>query len=223
MNIQRFSVFGSDNVGVYIFTNDKYTIIPTNLDKQTKSLIQENLNTELIETTVADSFLIGIFVTGNNGTILLPRIAKEEEIKGIKNVAKDVNLEVLDVRATALGNIILTNDKGAMVYPELSDAEVKSIQKALNVEEIKKGSIAQVIIVGSVGVVTSNGGLVHIETPESELKSLSALFKVNLEVGTVNFGNAFVRSGMIANRHGVLVGSSTTGPEILRIQRAFSE
>ncbi|MEM4096723.1 MAG: translation initiation factor IF-6, partial [Metallosphaera sp.] len=97
------------------------------------------------------------------------------------------------------------------------------IQKALNVEEIKKGSIAQVIIVGSVGVVTSNGGLVHIETPESELKSLSALFKVNLEVGTVNFGNAFVRSGMIANRHGVLVGSSTTGPEILRIQRAFSE
>ncbi|MEM3317031.1 MAG: translation initiation factor IF-6, partial [Metallosphaera sp.] len=200
MNIQRFSVFGSDNVGVYIFTNDKYTIIPTNLDKQTKSLIQENLNTELIETTVADSFLIGIFVTGNNGTILLPRIAKEEEIKGIKNVAKDVNLEVLDVRATALGNIILTNDKGAMVYPELSDAEVKSIQKALNVEEIKKGSIAQVIIVGSVGVVTSNGGLVHIETPESELKSLSALFKVNLEVGTVNFGNAFVRSGMIANR-----------------------
>ncbi|MEM0168971.1 MAG: translation initiation factor IF-6, partial [Metallosphaera sp.] len=94
MNIQRFSVFGSDNVGVYIFTNDKYTIIPTNLDKQTKSLIQENLNTELIETTVADSFLIGIFVTGNNGTILLPRIAKEEEIKGIKNVAKDVNLEV---------------------------------------------------------------------------------------------------------------------------------
>ncbi|MEM4075830.1 MAG: translation initiation factor IF-6 [Metallosphaera sp.] len=223
MNIQRFSVFGSDNIGVYIFTNDKYTIIPTNLDKQTKSLIQENLNTELIETTVADSFLIGIFVTGNNGTILLPRIAKEEEIKGIKNVAKDVNLEVLDVRATALGNIILTNDKGAMVYPELSDAEVKSIQKALNVEEIKKGSIAQVIIVGSVGVVTSNGGLVHIETPESELKSLSALFKVNLEVGTVNFGNAFVRSGMIANRHGVLVGSSTTGPEILRIQRAFSE
>ncbi|MEM4096940.1 MAG: translation initiation factor IF-6, partial [Metallosphaera sp.] len=155
MNIQRFSVFGSDNVGVYIFTNDKYTIIPTNLDKQTKSLIQENLNTELIETTVADSFLIGIFVTGNNGTILLPRIAKEEEIKGIKNVAKDVNLEVLDVRATALGNIILTNDKGAMVYPELSDAEVKSIQKALNVEEIKKGSIAQVIIVGSVGVLTS--------------------------------------------------------------------
>ncbi|ABP95783.1 MULTISPECIES: translation initiation factor IF-6 [Metallosphaera] len=223
MNLQRFSIFGSDNIGVYIFTNDKYTIIPTNLDKQSKSIIQENLNTELIETTVADSFLTGIFVAGNNETILLPRIVRDVEINAIKSVAKDVNIEVVDVRATALGNVILANDNAALVYPEFSDAEMNIIGKALNVKEIRKGTIAQVLVVGSAGVVTSKGGLLHVEATEEEVKSLSSFFKVNLDVGTVNFGSAFIRSGMVANSHGILVGSSTTGPEILRIQRAFSD
>ena len=223
MNLQRFSIFGSDNIGVYIFTNDKYTIIPTNLDKQSKSIIQENLNTELIETTVADSFLTGIFVAGNNETILLPRIVRDVEINAIKSVAKDVNIEVVDVRATALGNVILANDNAALVYPEFSDAEMNIIGKALNVKEIRKGTIAQVLVVGSAGVVTSKGGLLHVEATEEEVNSLSSFFKVNLDVGTVNFGSAFIRSGMVANSHGILVGSSTTGPEILRIQRAFSD
>ncbi len=97
------------------------------------------------------------------------------------------------------------------------------IGKALNVKEIRKGTIAQVLVVGSAGVVTSKGGLLHVEATEEEVKSLSSFFKVNLDVGTVNFGSAFIRSGMVANSHGILVGSSTTGPEILRIQRAFSD
>ncbi|QKQ99276.1 translation initiation factor IF-6 [Metallosphaera tengchongensis] len=223
MNIQRFSVFGTDNIGVYIFTNDKYTIIPKNLDKGSKEIIQDNLKTELIETSIADSYLIGVFVAGNNHSILLPRIAKESEIKVIKEAAKDINVEIVDVRATALGNVILTNDRSALLYPEFSDAEANTIKKALGVEEVKKGTVAQVIVVGSVGVLTTKGGLVHIEAREDELKLLSSFFKTNLEVGTINFGSAFIRSGMIANSYGALVGTSTTGPEILRIQRAFSE
>ncbi|AWS00050.1 translation initiation factor IF-6 [Metallosphaera hakonensis] len=223
MNLQRFSIFSSDNIGVYIFTNNKYTIIPPNLDNQSKSILQENLKTELIETTVADSFLNGVFIAGNNQSILLPRIVREGELRKIKEQAKDITVEIVDVRATALGNIILANDRGALVYPEFSDAEMSAIGKALGVKEIRKGTIAQVMVVGSAGVITSKGGLVHVEASEEELKTLSSLFGVNLEVGTVNFGSAFVRSGMVVNDNGILVGSSTTGPEILRIQRAFSD
>jgi len=223
MNIQRMSVFGTDNIGVYIFSNNKYTLVPRNLDKQAKEIIKENLNTKIIEFTIADSFLIGIFLAGNNNCIIMPRIAKEEEFRLIKEVAKDVRVEKVDVRATALGNVILANDKAALVYPEFSDAEVKILKEVLEVEEIKKGTIAQVIVVGSAGVVTSKGGLVHIDATESEVKELGQLFGTKIEVGTVNFGNALVRSGMVANDNGVLVGTSTTGPEILRMQRAFGE
>jgi len=40
-------------------------------------------------------------------------------------------------------------------------------------------------------------------------------------VGTVNRGNIFVRSGIVANSKGALVGYETTGPELLRIQSAL--
>ncbi|MCQ4349719.1 MAG: translation initiation factor IF-6, partial [Sulfolobales archaeon] len=51
---------------------------------------------------------------------------------------------------------------------------------------------------------------------------LEKLFKTKIEIGTVNFGNAYVKTGLVVNRNGILVGSETTGPEILRIQQAFS-
>ncbi|MBW9140983.1 MAG: translation initiation factor IF-6 [Candidatus Aramenus sp.] len=223
MNIQRISVFGTDNIGVYIFTNNKYTFVPKNIDNSTKEAIVNNLNTEIIETSIANSFLLGIFMNGNSNAILLPKIAKDEEIKEIKERAKDVRVEVLQLRATALGNIILANDRGALVYPELTDAEIKEIKEALQVDEIRRGTVANVITVGSVGVVTTKGGLVHIDATDEEVNELSKLFKVKIEVGTVNFGSAFIRSGLIANYKGVLVGTSTTGPEILRIQRAFGD
>ncbi len=223
MNIQRLSVFGTDNIGVYIYSNDKYTFIPKNLDKNTKDTIVENLGTELIETSVSNSFLLGIFINGNNNTIILPKITKENEIKEIREQAKDTRVEVLNLKATALGNVILANDHAALIYPEFSDAEVKEIREALQVEEAKRGTIANIITVGSVGVVTKKGGIVHIDSTDDEIKDLSNFFKAKMDVGTVNFGSAFIRSGMIANYKGVLVGSSTTGPEILRIQRALGD
>ena len=223
MIIDKLTVFGTDNIGIYLFTNDKYTIVPRNIDNETINKIQEILKTEIIQVTVAKSFLIGIFVSGNNDVILLPKNTEEDEIKKIKEIAKDVRVEILDIKPTALGNIILTNSYGALVYPELTNVEFKEIKEALGIDNIEKGTIANIITVGSVGVVTDKAGLIHIDTTEDEIQKLSNLFKVKIDTGTVNFGSAFVRSGLVANRNGVLVGASTTGPEILRIQRAFSD
>lgn len=223
MIIDKLTIFGTDNIGIYIFTNDKYTIVPKNLDIGTIQKIQETFKTEIIQATIAKSFLIGIFVAGNNNVILLPRNVDDEEVKKIKDIARDVRVEILDIRPTALGNIILTNSYGALIYPELSSIEFKKIKESLQIDNIEKGSIANIITVGSVGVITDKAGLVHIDTTEEELGKLSKLFRVKIDTGTVNFGSAFIHSGLIANRNGVLVGSATTGPEILRIQRAFSD
>jgi len=223
MIIDKLTVFGTDNIGIYLFTNDKYTIVPKNIDNDTINKIQEILKTEIIQVTVAKSFLIGILVSGNNEVILLPKNTEEDEIKKIKEIAKDVRMEVLDIKPTALGNIILANSYGALVYPELTNVEFKKIKEALGIDNIEKGTIANIITVGSVGVITNKAGLIHIDTTEEEIQRLSNLFRVKIDAGTVNFGSAFVHSGLVANDNGVLVGASTTGPEILRIQRAFSD
>ncbi|EZQ06905.1 MULTISPECIES: translation initiation factor IF-6 [Acidianus] len=222
MNVQRISIFGTDNIGVYMFSNDKYSFIPPGLDKDVKEAIQENLKTEIIETTVSDSFLLGVLICGNNDSILLPRSVRDDEVSKIKMIAKDSRIQVIDIKATALGNTILTNDNGALIYPDFSEVELKKIKEALNMDNVIKGRIAHVSVVGSVGVVTKKGGVVHIDATEEEIKSLENLFKVKIDIGTVNFGSAFIRSGLVANSNGVLIGSSTTGPEILRIQNALS-
>ncbi|ARM76474.1 translation initiation factor IF-6 [Acidianus manzaensis] len=223
MNLQRLSIFGTDNIGVYLFSNDKYTLVPKNLDTEAKKIIKENLETEIIETTIADSYLIGVFVSGNNNVILLPKNIREDELKTIKEAAKDIRVEVLNLNITALGNTILCNDYAALLYPEFSDYEMKEIKKVLEIDSIKKGRIANVSVVGSVGMITDKGGIVHIDATDDEVAELSNFFKVKIDIGTVNFGSAFIRSGLIANYKGVLVGSSTTGPEILRIQKALGD
>ena len=223
MNIEKLSIFGTDNIGVYIFTNDKYTILPKIDDKEVIEKIQEVLKTEVIQTTVAKSVLVGILVSGNNDVILLPRTVTDDEYQTIKEQAKDVRVEIVDIKHTALGNIILTNTHAALLYKELSDAEAEKIKKVLGLENVKKGSIANIITVGSVAVITDKAGLVHVDVTDEELNQLSEFFKVKLDTGTVNFGSVFIRSGLVANKNGVLVGSSTTGPEILRIQRAFND
>ncbi len=223
MNIKRVSIFGTDNIGVYIFTNNKYTIVPKGVEKEVKDAISEILNTEIIEAEISRSFIIGIYITGNDNGILLPKTTTTDELKILKENLKDCRIEVLNSRVTALGNTILTNNNGAVIYPEFTNAEEKIIKETLGVDEIKKTRIAQMITVGSVGVVTNKGGLVHINASEEELKELEKLFKVKIDIGTVNFGSVFIRSGLIANDKGALVGSSTTGPEILRIQKALGE
>jgi len=223
MNLDKLSIFGTDNIGIYVFTNDKYTILPKIDDRLVLDKIQEVLKTELIETTVAKSVLVGILVSGNNDVIILPKTITDDEYQSIKQQAKDVRVEILDIKPTALGNIILMNSHAALLYKELTDVEVEKIRKVIQVEAVKRGSIANIITVGSVGVVTDKAGLVHVDVTEEELTELSEFFKVKLDTGTVNFGSVFIRSGLIANKNGVLVGSSTTGPEILRIQRAFND
>jgi translation initiation factor 6 len=223
MIVDKLSIFGTDNIGVFIFTNDKYTIMPKIDDKEVIEKIQEVLKTEIIQTTVARSILVGVLVSGNNDTILVPKTILDDELKIIKEAAKDVRVEVVNIKPTALGNIILCNTNAALVYPELTDIELERIKKSLGLEKVKRGTIANILTVGSVAVITNKAGLVHVDVTEEELNELSEFFKVKLDTGTVNFGSAFIRSGLVANSNGVLVGSSTTGPEILRIQRAFSD
>jgi translation initiation factor 6 len=221
MIINKLNIFGNDNIGVYIFSNDKYTLIPRGLDTKTKEIISETLKTELVEAEVARSPLLGVFINGNNDIILVPKIVTNDELINLKENLKDVRVEILDVRATALGNVILMNNYGALLYPEFTEVEISKISQILGLQNIRKGGIANIITVGAVGVITNKGGVVHIDASEEELKNLEKLFNVKLDVSTVNFGSVFLRSGLVANSNGALVGSSTTGPEILRIQKAL--
>lgn len=219
MTIQRVSLFGTDVIGVFAFANDKIGLVPIGTPRSFKELMASVLKVEVYETEVAKSSLIGVMIAGNNNGILLPKTIEVRELSFFKSLG--INIEVLPSRSIALGNVILANDKGALVAPDIEENLISVVEDVLGVEEVMRGTISKMITVGSVGVVTNKGGIVHADTGEEELKTLSDLFRVKIVAGTVNFGTIYLRSGIIANTKGALIGNSTTGPEIVRIQEAL--
>jgi len=53
------------------------------------------------------------------------------------------------------------------------------------------------------------------------MKMFANVLGVKLEHATINNGVPFVESGILANNKAVVVGSMTTGPEIMMLTRAF--
>ena len=147
-----------------------------------------------------------------------------KELTKIKNFLNendlDMNIEIIKSKNTALGNLILTNDKGALISTELKEFK-KDIEDVLNVE-VEVGTIAELPTVGSNAEVTNKGCLAHPLVDDDELEFLKGLFKVEyIGKGTANKGTTSVGDCIIANSKGAIVGGDTTGPELLMIEDAL--
>ena len=221
MPTSRVSFNGNIYIGAFIFTNDKLTFTPHDTPSKLLNIIKEVLKTKVLQIKIMDSSIVGILMAGNNKGIILPYLVKDEELEILrKSIGDELNIGVLPSKKTAVGNIILANDKAALVHPELDKKTLKFIEDVLDVP-VEQGTIAGIPTVGSVAVVTNKGMLVHPETSAEELKFLEELFKVRVDVGTVNFGVSFIKTGIVVNSYGALVGERTTGPEIMRIEQVF--
>ncbi len=221
MAISLLDIRGSPNIGIYTLTTDLYTVLPIEVSEAKKEKIKKFLNTETIHTSIGDSTLLGVLSRANSNGILVPYYAHDEEIEQIKK-AVDVNVVKIDCNKTALGNLVLANDRGAVVDPELTEEKrvVKQIEDALGVE-VAQGTIVGLPYVGSLAVATNKGVLTHPMLREDEKKLLEDVLKVPLDVGTVNRGVPFVASGLMANSFGVLAGFITTGPEIVMLSQSL--
>ena len=145
--------------------------------------------------------------------MILPNSVRNEELERIKNVFQG-NITIMETRKTAFGNLVLTNDKGAVVDPRFKPDEIKQISDTLGVEAVPT-EIAALPYVGSLATATNKGVLAHPLLTEEEKKTLESIFKVPVDVGTVNCGIPYVGTGLIANSNAAVAGSMTTGPECL--------
>jgi translation initiation factor 6 len=213
------SLFGTASIGVYLLATEKMLIIPKFVSIKKAERMAEWLKVKLIHTNIGGSVLIGALACANSNGILLPHFVKDEEIEAIKSVF-DGNITVMDTKKTAYGNMILANDHGAIVDPRLKQSEIREISDTLGVEAVP-GEIAQLPYVGSLAVATNKGVLAHPLLKDSERKLLEEVLKVPVDVGTVNCGIPYVRTGLICNSHAAVAGSLTTGPEMFIIGHAL--
>jgi translation initiation factor 6 len=213
------SIVGSASIGVYSLTNDRLVVIPTMVPLKKAEKTAEWLKVKLVYTSIGGSVLAGALACANSNGILLPNSVREEELVVIKE-AFEGNMTVMETKKTAYGNLVLANDNGAVVDPRFKENEIDQIAEALGVEAVP-GEIAGLPYVGSLAVATNKGVLAHPLLKEEERKILEDVFKVPVDVGTINCGIPYVGTGLVGNIHAAVAGSMTTGPEMFIIGNAL--
>jgi translation initiation factor 6 len=216
--IRRANLNGNPNLGVAICSTEKIAIVPSYLREIQEHLIEETLGVNVIKTPISGSNLAGALAVGNSNGFLVSPYTLDNEIEAIKEF--DIEVERIPDKFTAVGNIILANDFGAIINPLLSDESIEVIRDVLDVD-VERGNIANFKIAGSVAVATNKGVLVHPSATEDELAFIESIMKTPADIGTVNKGVKLVGACTVANSNGVIVGLETTGPELARIEEAL--
>jgi translation initiation factor 6 len=223
MRILQTDFQGDHNVGLFGRANNSICLLSNFVSEKNLKKIEDVLKVQIINTTLANTDFIGMLCGMNSNGIVLPNIVNSDELKKFHSITKKfgMNLLILKTKYTAIGNLVLCNDNGAVVSKYFSKKDKKKIEDCLDVE-VEHASVAGMNTVGSCGVATNSGCLLHRDATEDEIKIVQSMLKVNTDIGTANFGSPFVGCCIIANAKGVIVGQSTTGPEANRILEALN-
>ncbi len=219
LGIFKYDVYRNPNVGIYAKCNDKFVFIPNGFASTKAKNLAEFLKTDYVFTSVANTRLLGPMMVVNNNGLLLPHNCHEEEISHLKK-STGLNVDILDTKHTALGNLICANDKGAVMSPLIPTEYVKKVENVLRVEVIRK-RVAGYHQTGAMTVANSKGGVIHPSTEEEDIKTISHVLGVELEPATINGGSPYLSSGMLVNNNSTVVGGLTNGPELVMLTKAF--
>lgn len=215
---------GVSTIGVHSLATEDYGLFPLSVDNATLDKMKNVLDIPATKLNISNSSLIGSLCVGNSNGLLVPNIVTSKEVALIKDFLKenslDVNLEKLKAKNTAFGNLILTNNKGCIISEELRNFR-KTIEDVLGVDS-GVGNYANLPTVGSNGIATDKGCLVHPLADELELEWIQDILKVDyVGRGTANRGVTSVGACIIANSKGAVIGGDTSGPELLKIEEAL--
>ena len=220
MDIIKYDIYRNPNIGIYTKTNNHFVFVPKGFTQTKTESLAKHLQTDYLITSIANTRLLGILMVLNNHGILLPKTCSQEEIKNLKK-GTDLNIKILDAKHNALGNLICANDKGGIISPLIDKEHLREIEDVLDIEVLQK-KIAGYNQVGAIMTATNQGGVIHPEADEKDISVFSNILGINIEPATINGGIPYLSSGILANSNAVVVGTLTSGPEIMMLTRAFT-
>ena len=212
----RAAFFGSSAIGVFARATDDCVLLRRDVEDDLREELESELEVPAIPTTIGGSSTVGALCVGNENGLLVSSRITDAERETIADVT-DLPITELPGRINAAGNVVLVNDNGAYVHPDLPREAVRAVKDGLDVP-VERGELAGLRTVGTAAVATAEGVLCHPKTTDGELDFLEELLDVYADIGTINYGGPLVGSGLVANEAGYVVGQDTTGPELGRIE-----
>jgi translation initiation factor 6 len=119
-----------------------------------------------------------------------------------------------------LGNVVLANDLGAVVHPECSDEIISAVSDEMRVKPVF-GKLGSLPFVGALAVATNRGAMLSPNTLTEEQAVVKSALHVEAAFSSTNGGVPFVKSGILANSKGAVVGPLTRGGELMQISRTL--
>jgi len=220
MTILKYQLYGKNAIGAYLSVNNLYGLYPSTLMDFAIKKIKSTFEVPMFPLSVNNSNLIGIYTASNKYGIIVPHLIRDDELENLKLHTKQVtpsyNIGEFKSLDNAFGNLVLCNDKGAIISTLLKGFR-KEIEDVLNVETVVF-EFANNYLPGSIGVCNNNGCLVHPLTSDPEIKQISEILKVEeVDVSTVNRGIPYLSSGAVVNDNDSVFGQACTGPEMMRL------
>jgi translation initiation factor 6 len=219
MGLHLIDIYRSPNIGVFMKGNDRYLLVPKGLAQTKTDKFCASLQVTAVPASIGESRLLGALAAMNSNGILVSRMAEDGEISEI-GAATGMNVSRLDSKMTAVGNLVVANDRCALVSPVLDARAISQVRDVMGTE-VERTPIGEYHQVGSFVVATNKGAAVYPGLDESEVARISSALGVEAYPTSVNRGVPFVASGLIANSKNAVAGTQTTGPELVFITRAL--
>jgi translation initiation factor 6 len=215
--ILKSQIFGGSLIGIYLVANNTYVLYPSLLLNSLIKRFESVFNQPLYPITINNSNLLGVYTRSNKYGIVVPTIIREDEYNTLKGFLKDTaEVGIINSLDNAFGNLIVCNDKAAIISPLLRGFE-KKIEDVLNVEVVVF-NFANNNLPGSISLVNNVGCVVHPLATDEEIEQITSILKVEeTDVSTINRGIPYLSSGAIVNDHHGIFGEHCTGPEMMRI------
>ena len=223
MVLFKDNIYGGPNIGTYTVLTNKFFMYPPKASPSLlKSVAEINPKIEMFEAMVNNSTVLGVYIAANSNGMIIPHLVKDTELAVLKkNLPKSYMITELDMEDNTYGNLILCNDKGAIVSPLLMDSK-EIIEQTLKVP-VKIFHFASSKLPGSCGLANNQGVVIHPMSTEKEAEMIAQTLQVaHVDVSTINCGNPFLRGGAVVNDTVGIFGRSTTGPEMVRISEVLN-
>ena len=214
MKLKKADLNNSPYLGIYSYTNDDFCLVPNTIDEKEQKILEEMLDTKIINTTVNQSSLLGVYLVGlGNKLIVNEDSIRSSELEFLEKEGFNIKL-IKDYNA--LGNLISVNKNYGFASTLLSEETVKEISKFLNIE-IERRNCAGIDLPGSSIYVNDNLFLVNPNVSDDDFEYMLNKFKVPGVATTINYGGSFVGNDVIGNKNALLVGSSTSNIELMAV------
>ena len=219
MGLHLIDIYRSPNIGIFLKTNDRFLLVPKGMAQTKSAKLCENLGVDAVPASIGESRLLGALASMNNNGVLVSRLAEDYEVSELK-AATGMNVSRLDSKLTAVGNLVAANDRCALASPALDSRALSQIRDVLGTE-VERTPIGEYHQVGSLVVATNGGAAVYPGLEEKAVERIGEILGVDAYPTSVNSGVPYVASGLVANSKNAVVGTQTTGPELVFITRAL--